>query len=164
MKFEEKCYIRCCDIRKGIRMKQNVLEKLKNKIINNQIIRVDYFENCDTDELLDMRDNKEFDCEWMRVYHYLNKIEIKDYEQENINDIREKSFFVTYNLSKSSDIASCISDDFEIICKAYVCEYNDVWLNALIMSYVRGEFPCGELKTLKNDIKDCIDKMFCGSF
>ncbi len=137
-----------------------MLEKLKNKIINNQIICLDYFENCDIDELLDMRDNEEFDFEWMRVYHYLNKIEIKDYEQEKINDIREKSFLMAYNLSKSSDIASCVSDDFEIICKAYLCGYNNIWLNGLIMSYVRGEFPCGQLKTSRNDVKECINKMF----
>lgn len=94
-----------------------MLDKLKNKIVCNQVIKVDFFENCDIDDLLDMRDEDEFDCEWMRVYNYLNNIEIEDYEQEKINDIREKSFLMAYNLSNSSDIASCVSDDFEIICK-----------------------------------------------
>ena len=64
------------------------------------------------------------------------------------------------NLSNSSDIASCVSDDFEIICKAYLCEYNDIWLNALIMSYARGEFPCGKLQIGKYNIKECMEKMF----
>ena len=137
-----------------------MLDKLKNKIVCNQVIKVDFFENCDIDDLLDMRDEDEIDCEWMRVYNYLNNIEIEDYEQEKINDIREKSFLMAYNLSNSSDIASCVSDDFEIICKAYLCEYNDIWLNALIMSYARGEFPCGKLQTGKYNIKECIEKMF----
>ena len=47
-----------------------------------------------------------------------------------------------------------------VICKAYLCEYNDIWLNAFIMSYARGEFPCGKLQTGKYNIKECIEKMF----
>ena len=40
-----------------------MLDKLKNKIVCNQVIKVDFFENCDIDDLLDMRDEDEFDCE-----------------------------------------------------------------------------------------------------
>ncbi len=47
-----------------------------------------------------------------------------------------------------------------VLCKAYLCEYNDIWLNALIMSYAKGEFPCGKLQTGKHDVKECIEKMF----
>lgn len=137
-----------------------MLDKLRNKIVNNQIIKVDFFENFDIDDLLDMRDEGEFDCEWIRVYNFLNNIEIEEHEQEKINEIRELSYLMAYNLSNSSDIASCVSDDFEIICKAYLCEYDDIWLNALIMSYARGEFPCGKLQTGRYNIKECIEKMF----
>ena len=136
-----------------------MLDKLKNKIVNNQVIKVDFFENCDIDDLLDMRDEDEFDSEWVRVYNDLNNIEIEEHEQEKIDEISKLSFLMAYNLSDSSDMAACVSDDFEIICKAYFCEYDDIWLNALIMSYARGEFPCGELQTGRYDIKECIKKL-----
>ncbi len=137
-----------------------MLDKLETKIANNVIFQADYFKIGNVDELLDMRDEEEFDSEWMRVYDFLNKIEIEECEQEKINDIRKNSFIMAYNLSESSDIASCVSDDFEIICKAYICDYNDGWLNALIMCYARGEFPCGQLQTLEYDVKECINNMF----
>ena len=64
-----------------------MLDKLKNKIVCNQVIKVDFFENCDIDDLLDMRDEDEFDSEWMRVYNYLNNIKIEDYEIHFIKHI-----------------------------------------------------------------------------
>ena len=136
-----------------------MLDKLKKKIENNQIIQVSFFENNDVDELLDMRDEMEFDSEWMRVYNFLNEMSIRECEKNKINDIREKTFLMAYTLSNSSDIASCVSDDLEIICKAYILEYNDDWLNSLIMSYARGEFPCGKLKKTEWTIKECVHNL-----
>lgn len=71
------------------------------------------------DELLDMRDDKVFDGEWIKRYNELNNNNFTDVEKKEINVIREKSFLMAYSISESSDIASCVSDDMEIICKAY---------------------------------------------
>ena len=136
-----------------------MLDKLKLKIEKKQIIRENFFEDYDVDDLLDMRDSEEFDEEWMRVYEDLSKTKISEDEKKKINNIREKSFLNAYSLSESSDIASCISDDFEIICKAYITGYNDVWLNSLIISYARGEFPCGNLEMSKYSIKESISML-----
>jgi len=134
-----------------------MLDKLQIKIESNQIIRSDFATACDVDELLDMRDEDEFDSEWMRVVNDLNDLEVGEDEQKSINFIREKSFMMAYDLFDSSDIASCISDDFEIICKAILANYNDSWFNSLIMSYARGEFPCGRLEMTEHSIKECVD-------
>lgn len=137
-----------------------MLDKLKEKIETNQIIKKEYFDNYDLDELLDMRDEEEFDSEWIRVYDILNQVEVEQNEKKIIDAIREKSFLMAYNLSESSDIASCVSDDFEIICKAYVLDYNDNWLNSLVMSYARGEFPCGKLSMINCNVKECMAILF----
>ena len=136
-----------------------MLNNLLIEVESNRVIRVPLFENCDLEELLDMRDDEEFDSEWMRVYDALNEFEIGDFEKKKIDDIREKSFLKAYNLSESSDIAGCVSDDFEIICKAYLTNYNDMWVNSLIMSYVNGKFPCGRLEKTEYDIKECMKKL-----
>jgi hypothetical protein len=137
-----------------------MLNDLLVKIEDSKIITNSLFENCDVEELLDKRDSKEFDSEWMRVYNELrNKFNIGDLKKEEIDSIREKSFLKAYNLSKSSDIASCVSDDFEIICTAYLEHYNDKWLNSLIMSYVNGKFPCGKLEETEEDIKQCMNRL-----
>lgn len=134
-----------------------MIEKLLKKIEDNNIIRPKYFDDCDIDELLDMRDDKVFDGEWIKTYNELNNNNFTDVEKKEINVIREKSFLMAYSISESSDIASCVSDDMEIICKAYFLKYNNTWLNSLIMSYVHGEIPCGKLENEKIDIRDCIN-------
>lgn len=136
-----------------------MLNNLLIEVESNRVIRVSLFENCDLEELLDMRDDEEFDSEWMRVYDALNEFEIGDFEKKKIDNIREKSFLKSYNLSGLGDIASCVSDDFEIICKAYLTNYNDMWVNSLIMSYVNGKFPCGRLEKTEYDIKECMKKL-----
>ena len=136
-----------------------MLNNLLIEVESSRVIRVYLFENCDLEELLDMRDDEEFDSEWMRVYDALNEFEIGDFEKKKIDNIREKSFLKSYNLSGLGDIASCVSDDFEIICKAYLTNYNDMWVNSLIMSYVNGKFPCGRLEKTEYDIKECMKKL-----
>ena len=136
-----------------------MLNNLLIEVESNRVIRASLFENCDLEELLDMRDDEEFDSEWMRVYDALNEFEIGDFEKKKIDNIREKSFLKSYNLSGLGDIASCVSDDFEIICKAYLTNYNDMWVNSLIMSYVNGKFPCGRLEKTEYDIKECMKKL-----
>ena len=106
-----------------------------------------------------MIDDEEFDSEWMRVYDALNEFEIGDFEKKKIDNIIEKSFLKSYNLSGLWDIAICVSYYFEIICKAYLTNYNDMWVNSLIMSYVNGKFPCGRLEKTEYDIKECMKKL-----
>lgn len=134
-----------------------MLDEMKEKIKNNQIINMTFFKDCDVDELLDMRDDDEFDLEWMRIYNVLDEINIKDSEKQIIDSIRENSFLRVYDLTKSSDVASCVSDDFEIICKACICNYNDKWLNSLIMSYAKKKFPCGKLEMTECSLIDAIN-------
>lgn len=137
-----------------------MLDKLIVKIQNNQVIKNDFFDNYDLDELLDMRDDEVFDSEWMRIYNILNQVEMDENQKKVIDSIRELSFLMAYNLSESSDIASCVSDDFELICKAYVIDYDDNWLNSLIMSYAKGEFPCGRLNVIKYNVQECLNILF----
>ena len=136
-----------------------MLDRLLIEIESDKIISDTLFENCDIDELLDMRDDEEFDSEWIRVYNILNKAKIENYEKKKIDNIRENSFLKVYDLLQSSDIASCVSDDFEIICKAYIICYDDVWINSLIMSYINEKFPCGRLERTNYNIKECINKL-----
>ena len=75
-----------------------MLNNLLIAVDSNRAIRASLFENCDLEELLDMRDDKEFDSEWMRVYDTLNTFEIGDFDKKTIDNIREKSFLKSYNL------------------------------------------------------------------
>lgn len=112
----------------------------KGKIINNRI-----FYNCDFDELLDLRDEECFDSEWMRVYNLLNNMVVDKSYYQIIDEIRKETYLRAYKESNSSDIASCVSDDFELIVKAYILNVDDQWLNSIIMLYAKSIFPCGNI-------------------
>lgn len=134
-----------------------MLDMLKEKIDNNHIFTHSYVKEHSVDTLLDMRDNKEFESEWMRVYNDLSEVEVDEHDYNEIDTICQKCFLKIYNLYASSEMAGCVSDDFEIICKAYLSGYDDIWLNSLIMAYIKGKFPCGNIEKTNNNIKTCID-------
>jgi len=60
-----------------------MLDRLLIEIESDKIISDTLFENCDIDELLDMRDDEEFDSEWIRVYNILNKAKYVKQKLEN---------------------------------------------------------------------------------
>ncbi len=135
-----------------------MLETLKEKIENGGIITESLLGDNEVDDMLDLRDAEDFDSEWMRVYNSIGKTELNDTEAEIIDNIRETAFMNAYHVFEPGggdigDAAGRVSDDFELICKAYVAGYNDKWMNALIMAYAKGIFPCGRLELAECDIK-----------
>lgn len=134
-----------------------MLKDIIKKIEKNGTLSRNSFHKRDINTLLDLREEAEFDTEWMRVYNMLKQKEVNDIYKDDINTICEKAYLAAYELSNSSDIAGYISDDFELISKAYIVGLNDEWLNALIRSYTEDEFPCGRLK-LENCDRDEVYK------
>ena len=66
--------------------------KLINNIKNNKIFDKAYLRNIDISSFLDMRDEKEFDDEWIRVFDYFEDILIEEKStltQENIMYAKE---------------------------------------------------------------------------
>ena len=129
-----------------------MLKQLLSKIQEEKIISEKIFENLDADSFLELRDEEEFDKEWMRVYNFILGKKIEHEAKMEIDIIREEIYMKAYKFSNSSDIAACISDDFEMICNAYILDVNDDWLNAMIDSYANNTLPCGRLDLKKGDI------------
>lgn len=118
-----------------------MLNKLLEKIKNGELLSLKLFNNLDEDTALDMRDRLEFEDEWLRVSNILDEIKVDSKNDELIYEIRKHSFINVYNITKSDELSAYISDDFELISKAIVLEYNDKWLNSLILSYANFKFP-----------------------
>lgn len=114
-----------------------------------QKINQSMFENIDFDEVLDMRDEKSFDSEWIRVYNKIEELKAqKSYSERDKNysdSIRRQIYMKVYDLCGNSDLASCISDDFGLICDSKILEYSDEWLDKLIKKYEHREIPYGDL-------------------
>jgi len=120
-------------------MTKNLLKQINKKM----------FAAADFDEVLDGRDMEEFDNEWCRVYDTVEALKeekgySEKYERESEN-LRKKAYLKVYDLCEDSDLAAYISDDFGLIFDSECMDYQDAWLDKMIMCYQNGEIPYGEL-------------------
>jgi len=103
----------------------------------------------DHDAILDERDsNASFEAEWTRCY---NEIEdnwaAADVDQKTValkDDIRRKSFLSVSRATTQHAIASCVSDDFDIIVRGSILGIHDPFLNRLWDVYNRNGIPTAE--------------------
>ena len=75
-----------------------MLKRLNEKILNNDFFDKKYLQAIDIDELLDLRDNKEFDDEWVRVFEKTKEYSIKSETVEQIN-YNSKIIIIQYFLT-----------------------------------------------------------------
>ncbi len=137
-----------------------MIHQLITKIREHKIINKKTFSG-NIDDLLSMRDEVEFDSEWMRVYSVLEEYSFDDETERDIDEVRQAAFETAYALSNSDEIAGFVSDDFEMICRAYVIGLEDKWMNALVRSYTEHRFPCcGKLEISESDADTVYDGLF----
>lgn len=138
----------------------NKLQKIKELLSVGRLLSKDSFNVDNLDKILDGREIEIFENEWLRVYYFLKTKEdsIVQEVKELINSIREESFKITYNATKSSDLAGYVSDDFGLIVEALFFDYQDEWINALANEYVNNRIPCNELTPLRGNLEEIIIK------
>lgn len=137
-----------------------MLSRIKERIIDKSLFDKAYLESINIDNLLDLRDEGEFDNEWIRVFEMLQEISISENYIIQIDEIREGVFKLIYEYADSSDLASYVSDDFELMCKAYVAEFNDSWLVKMVNAYVCRKIPAGKLSECQGNFKEQFQKLF----
>lgn len=135
----------------SIELNKHLYELLKIGLIKEELFR-----DKDIDELLNLRDEERFDKKWMEVYSYIESFKSEIQNKKIIDDIRKEAFIKANSLSKSSDLAGYVSDDFELISEALEIGYNNKWLNGLFSCYLSGIFPCGEINSIEEHIADQI--------
>jgi len=104
----------------------------------------------DHDAILDERDSDTaFEAEWTRCYNEIeNKWAAADVDQETAglkNDIRRESFLTVSHATTQHEIASYVSDDFDIIVRGSILGMNDPFLNRLWDVYNRNEIPTPQI-------------------
>ena len=106
----------------------------------------DVIQTLDHDSILDARDgDAEFEAQWKRCY---DEIETK-WPTANVNkesaalvdDIRRESFLTVSRATTQHEIASYVSDDFDIIVRGSLVGLDDDFLNSLWEAYNRNEIP-----------------------
>ena len=125
------------------------LNKILQKIREGKILNSATFQNLDFEDALDQRDSSDFENEWLEIFNEIGVLlrdrPLNEDELNLINIIREASYKKVYEQTEYPEMCAYVSDDFEIISKAFILSYNDDWLNALWNAYNSKLFPRGKL-------------------
>jgi nucleosome binding factor SPN SPT16 subunit len=115
-------------------------------IAAGKLLSADYYRNLDCDSLLDARDSdSRFDAEWMRIFNEAKRrwseADVADGLRNLLEIIRRESFMTVSHATHQHEIASHVSDDFELIVQGRVLGMEDKLLKQLWAKYEGGEFP-----------------------
>lgn len=103
------------------------------------------FEGIDPDELLDRREEGDFEDDWIRAAEDV-QAEWEDsatarIHQTDIDGIRELVFKTTYNATQNAELAATVSDDFELIGKASAMALESPYIGQMLKTYEAGGIP-----------------------
>lgn len=137
-----------------------MMEDAIEKIDNDDFWNAEYLQSIDIDELLDSRDDSNFDDEWVRVNEEIKNSSIETNIIDTINKVREKVFMKIYDFTEDSDVAAEVSDDFGLICRAYAINFEDKWLSGLVEAYLEKRIPGGIIDNGLDTFRNNFEKLF----
>lgn len=121
------------------------LNDIQNAIETGSVLAPDKISALDHDAILDARDSKTFSDVWMQSYNTVNDawshFHLAADVESQLEDIRRESFMVVSNATDQHEIASYVSDDFEIIAKAAATETLDAFILSLWSAYTQHTVP-----------------------
>ena len=124
------------------------LTKLLYRIESGVIPLTSIFDGSDCDQLLDVRDSSpEFDQKYRESYDLIEKLK-STLDTDPTVETRKQSFLIVSSLTQQHEIASYVSDDFELIAWASYSREADQTdkvstplIEWLLTEYENGRFP-----------------------
>lgn len=135
------------------------MKALLKKLQEVNLFDTEHFRQLNIDDALDMRDEPEFEEDWMRVSDAMEETECSAEDAAMVKEICKQAFLAVYRVTESGELAGYVSDDFELIAKAVLSGYEDAWLNALILTYADGKFPHETLEPAECSLTDAMQKL-----
>ncbi|WP_180143052.1 hypothetical protein [Desulfoluna butyratoxydans] len=124
------------------------IESILNSIIQRSILSDVCFSNKDFDAILDLRDENPFDQDWITSYKKIEKAWANHNASNDLIELIEKvckeSFLVTSQSTDQHEIASYVSDDFDLIAKYLALNVKDSFVSSLLSTYLKDRLPKGE--------------------
>jgi hypothetical protein len=122
------------------------LESILNSITDRALLPPAYYRQLDCDRVLDARDkNKEFEGGWISLSEKIKALwpsaDVSATDQQRAEDIRRESFLAVSRATEQHEIASYVSDDFDLIIRGKLLGLREPFLDQLWDAYQRGEFP-----------------------
>ncbi len=121
------------------------LQMVLDEIRQGKLIPKEMFIRDDLDDILDERDQTEFEQPWLdcseRIKAAWESESIDEATVKTMDEIRKESFLVVSRATGQHEIASYVSDDFELISKSLALGLNDPYATELLDFYRSGKIP-----------------------
>jgi hypothetical protein len=129
------------------------LNSILTRIMEGTLLPAGYFADLDCDAALDLRDREsDFDASWIRLFNQIEShwptATIDDNLRKLAEEIREKSFLAVSRATSQHEIASYVSDDFDILVRGELLGLDDPLLEQLWRVYDDGKFPSPPCKSV----------------
>ena len=119
---------------------------LINDIERGKLLSEGVFKEIDLDSILEIRDSDPFDSEWISCYdeikEIIEKTPLSNEQHALVDELRKAAFIAASKATGQHEIASYISDDFELISSAIFSGFSNEILSRLLKSYKSGVLPC----------------------
>jgi hypothetical protein len=122
------------------------LRSILSRIRSGELLLADHFSRLDCSAVLNARDhNPAFEANWVRLFNEVRQLasehEVTEIQRGLVDDIRRESFAVVSHATRQHEIASYVSDDFDLMIRARILGIDDGLLHQMWEVYMRGEFP-----------------------
>ena len=122
------------------------LNSVLARIANGTLLPAAYYNRLDCDAALAVRDSEEaFDAAWTRQFEQVENLwataDVPAAARSLAEDIRRESFLAVSSATGQHEIASYVSDDFDMIVRGRLVGAQDGFIKDLWDVYERGEFP-----------------------
>ncbi len=122
-----------------------MLKTVLIKIESASLLKQSTFDSTDLDDVLDNRDRLPFDSNWIKCYNEINAELVTNplskEDMSTIEIIRENAFKAVSSVTNQHEIASYISDDFDLIAKSIALASQNAFAKSLYDSYLNGIIP-----------------------
>jgi hypothetical protein len=134
-----------------------IISAIKNKKILSPLI----FFTLNIDNVLNKRDNKEFEATILPLFEKTKKMrqDRSKKELEYIEDFNQEIFNHVFYYTKSDDLAAYIADDFTLLAEALHFNLENGCFNALAASYLNNQIPHDPLIPIDGNIYDYMKKI-----
>ena len=140
---------------------EEAFAKIESLVLEDALPYSEALSEKNYDGLLDSRDSNEFATPWTNAYNTINKIyrgtDINQDTRNRVDKVREHVFKRVYKVTEVSDLASYVSDDFDLILRCLITRTQNSWVNALWLSYLYRDIPNGTLVESEGDLAAIVD-------
>ena len=145
------------ELKQGLRRIRSVsvmekwLDSIRSRIQGGSLLPSAYFASLNCDVALESRDtDEEFDTSWARLHAEIERLwasaTIEEPLRKLAEDIRKESFLAVSGATQQHEIASYVSDDFDLIVRGRLLGLKDPFLKQLWRAYDDGTFPTPPLQ------------------